>query len=337
MLAIETEALEKEYPGQNRQPIHAVRGVDLAVSQGEIYALLGPNGAGKSTTLAILTTLLQPTRGQARVAGYDVVTQPAEVRRNIGVTFQEVVLDQDLTGRQVLDFHGQLYGQPRAHRQARIKELATLVELTDAIDRRAEQYSGGMKRRLELARGLMTSPRVLFLDEPTQGLDPQNRAGIWSYIRRLRQEQGLTLLLTTHYMEEAEALADRVGIIDTGRLVVEGKPNELVRMMGADVISVSGVGDAQAYVQRLRSLAYVSNVVYHAAGTNTDTNLATAPETVAGMEDRLQIGVDAGDRRLAEVIGMGLAANFTIHEVSVAKPTLADVFLQYTGRDLRDT
>jgi ABC-2 type transport system ATP-binding protein len=317
---IETNQLEKEYRPAGGEPVPALRGVDLAIASGEIYALLGPNGAGKTTLLAILTTLLQPTRGTARVAGFDVATQAAEVRRRIGVTFQEVILDNELTGRQVLDFHGRLYGLDRSGRSDRISALAQLVELADALDRKAATYSGGMKRRLELARGLMTAPQVLFLDEPTQGLDPQNRAGIWDYIRTLRAEQGLTLLLTTHYMEEAQALADRVGIIDRGHLVVEGAPAELVRQMGADVVTIAGAGDEAAYTQKVQAEPYVSHLVQHADGGQA----------------RLQVGVDEGERRLAPLIGLAAACGFHVQRVSVARPTLADVFLAYTGRELRD-
>jgi len=318
---IETHQLAKSYPSSDGQTVQAVRGIDLAVHAGEIYALLGPNGAGKTTTLAMLTTLLMPSAGSARVAGFDVVSQAAEVRRHIGVTFQEVVLDQELTGRQVLDFHGQLYGQSRNERRAKIDDLASLVELTDVLDRKASKYSGGMKRRLELARGLMTEPMVLFLDEPTQGLDPQNRAGIWRYIRRLRDEKGITLLLTTHYMEEAEALADRVGIIDHGQLIVEGTPAELVRQMGADIVSVQGDGSVEDFVQQAQTQPYITQVSQH---------------TLNDEAWLIQIGVDAGDRRLVELINLAMSCNFHIHEVSVAKPSLADVFLAHTGHELRD-
>jgi ABC-2 type transport system ATP-binding protein len=320
MWAIETVQLQKYYRGKEGKDVQAVAGVDLTVPRGEIYALLGPNGAGKTTTISMLATLLLPSAGYARVAGFDVVAQPGEVRRRIGVTFQEIVLDQELTGRQVLDFHGRLYGQPRSQRHARIAELAQLVELSDALDRRSGQYSGGMKRRLELARGLMTGPMILFLDEPTQGLDPQNRANIWAYIRRLRAESGLTLLLTTHYMEEAEALADRVGIMDHGRLVVEGTPGELVRRMGADVIMIHAGGAAGPFVEQARRLPFVSQVT-------------TYPDQEGGQ---IQLGVDSGDRRLAGLIDLAGQTGLRISEVSVAKPTLADVFLQHTGRALRD-
>ena len=322
MLAIESTALEKEYTDSAGATIHALRGVDLAVEQGVVYALLGPNGAGKTTLVGLLTTLLTPTRGRATVAGYDTVTAAAEVRRRIGVTFQEIVVDSELTGRQVLDFHAQLYGLGRSLRRQRIDELAALVELAGDLDRKAATYSGGMKRRLELARGLMTAPQVLFLDEPTQGLDPQNRAGIWRYIRHLRDRQGITVLLTTHYMEEAETLADRVGIIDHGRLVVEGTPAELVRQMGADVITLAGSGEGDPLVTRLRDLPYVTEVVDH-RGATTDGH-------------RLQIGVDDGERRLAEVVGLAAAVGVHVHQASVARPGLGDVFLKYTGSELRD-
>ena len=320
MNAIETNLLVKTYPSKNGAPVVALRGVSFAVRQGDIYALLGPNGAGKTTLISILTTLAPPTSGRACVAGFDVVTQTAEVRRRLGVTFQEIVLDADLTGRHVLDFHARLYGLDRPTRRQRIDALARLVELSDVLDRKAGTYSGGMKRRLELARGLLSSPQVLFLDEPTQGLDPQNRASIWRYIRRLRDEEGITLLLTTHYMEEAEALADRVGIIDHGQLLIEGAPAALIGQMGADVITLAGVGDAEALDARLRALAFVSHSTHHAM-----------PEGV-----RFQIGVDSGERRLAEVIAAALADGFAVHQVTVSRPSLGDVFLAYTGEQLRD-
>ena len=318
--AILTTDLEKRFVTGNDVEVQALRGVNLAIAAGEIYALLGPNGAGKTTTISILTTLMLPSGGSARVAGYDVVNQPAEVRRRIGITFQEVVLDGDLSGRQVLDFHGRLYGLSKRARAQRIENLAALVELSDVLERSAATYSGGMKRRLELARGLMTTPEVLFLDEPTQGLDPQNRVGIWRYVQRMRDELGITLLLTTHYMEEAETLADRVGIIDAGRLVTEGRPAELVRAMGADVVAMLGTGDVDRLVGVLATQPYVSRTVRH------DRDVGRL----------LQIGVDSGDRRLAELVRLAAANEFQVHEVSVARPTLGDVFLAHTGYALRD-
>ena len=311
-IAIETKGLVKKFGDE----ILAVDGIDLSIQANTIYALLGPNGAGKTTTVSILTTLIEPTSGTANVLGFDVVHQANDVRNNIGVTFQEMVIDGDLTGRQVLDYHGRLYRLGADKRKKIIKELLALAELEEAADRRVKTYSGGMKRRLELVRGLMTNPRVLFLDEPTTGLDPQNRTSIWRYIRNLKENNQLTILLTTHYMEEAEELADIVGIIDHGRLVVEGAPRELTNKMGADTIQIIGNGNGESFTNQLKSISFVQGVV------NTD--------------ELIQIGVDSGNKRLAEVVSLATRSNFTIEDISVAKPSLGDVFLKYTGRQLRD-
>ena len=311
-LAIEAAGLVKRYG----EDVLAVNGVDLLVPSNTIYALLGPNGAGKTTTISILTTLIQPTGGSAMVVGSDVVEQASEVRRRIGVTFQETVLDDELTGRQVLDYHGRLYGQSKQNRQVKIAELLALVELEDAADRKANTYSGGMKRRLELIRGLMTEPEVLFLDEPTLGLDPQSRARIGEYIVNLKTQQGLTVLLTTHYMDEAEQLADRVAIIDHGRIVAEGTPNELIEQMGSDTIRIAGQGDCEAFNGAVRALPYV--------------------EAVTPCADLIQIGVDSGNKRLVEIVSLASENGFAIEDISVAKPSLGDVFLKYTGRAFRD-
>jgi ABC-2 type transport system ATP-binding protein len=312
-LAIKARGLVKRYNEQ----VLAVNGVDLSIPPNSIYGLLGPNGAGKTTTISMLTTLLEPTAGAAEVVGLDVVRQADAVRRRIGVTFQEMVLDDELTGRDVLDFHGRLYGQGKAERQAKIKELLALVELEEAAERQVRTYSGGMKRRLELARSLMTTPEVLFLDEPTLGLDPQTRSRVWEYIRDLKEQDGLTLLVTTHYMEEAEYLADRVGIIDQGKLVAEGTPRELIQQMGVDTIRIVGQGDRDGFVEKVSALPFVETV------------------TVGRMV--IQIGVDAGSRRLVEVLSQAAGSGFDVEDVSVAKPSLGDVFLKYTGRRLRDT
>ena len=312
-LAIEARGLVKRYGD-----LTAVDGIDLQVSSGTIYAMLGPNGAGKTTTINMLTTLVRPTSGEARVAGYDVLRQAEQVRRRIGVTFQDIVLDQDLTGRQVLDIHGRLYRQNGDLRRKRITDLVDLVQLGDAIDRIVKTYSGGMKRRLELARGLMTDPTVLFLDEPTQGLDPQNRAGIWSYIRDLNRQQGLTLLLTTHYMEEAEALSSQVGIVDHGKLVAQGTPADLVAQLGADVIRVRGDGDSSHFVAVITGMPFVERVE-----SDSDSN-------------NISVYVDSGSRRLVEILGASSGNGYQVEDVTVARPSLGDVFLHYTGRALRD-
>ncbi|MCB9137526.1 MAG: ATP-binding cassette domain-containing protein [Caldilineaceae bacterium] len=321
--AMQAEGLEKVYESKGGEPVHAVRGVSLEIQRGEIYAILGPNGAGKTTTISMLTTLLLPTAGRAAIMGYDVVSQAAQVRRHIGVTFQEMVLDEELTGRQALDFHGRLYGMSKAERAEKMRDLVELVELTDALDRPIKSYSGGMKRRLELARGLMTSPDILVLDEPTQGLDPQNRVNIWRYIRALRDERGITLLLTTHYMDEAEALADRVGIIDHGQVVAEGRPRDLIAAMGADVVELTGSGELAELAEILRDVAYVSNV----------ESLPGEGESETG---RLQIGVDHGDEHLAGLVQIISESGVVIRSLRVAKPSLGDVFMAYTGYQLRD-
>ena len=311
-LAIQIFALTREFNG-----LVAVDGIDLRIENGTAYALLGPNGAGKTTTISMLTTLVEPTDGSAEVAGYDIVRQAGQVRQRIGVTFQELALEDDLTGRQVLDYHGRLYRMRGKARRDKIAELLALVELEDAADRLCGTYSGGMKRRLELARGLLTEPEVLFLDEPTLGLDVQNRARVWEYIRGLQEDRGLTLLLTTHYMDEAEELADRVGIIDRGRLAVEGTPSELIEQMGADGVRIAGRGDSAKLVQALRGVPFV--------------------ETAAVAGEFVQIGVDSGSRRLAELISVAADTGFVIEDVTVARPRLGDVFLKHTGRQLRDT
>jgi ABC-2 type transport system ATP-binding protein len=299
------------------EEVLAVDGVDLAIPSNCIYGLLGPNGAGKTTTISILTTLLEPTAGEARVLGLDVVRQSRKVRERVGVTFQEMVLDDELTGRQVLDYHGRLYRMGKSERRAKTEELLALVELEKAAERKAKTYSGGMKRRLELARALMTTPEVLFLDEPTLGLDPQTRARIWDYLRALKEEGGMTLLLTTHYMDEAEELADAVGIIDRGRLVAEGTPQALIAQMGADTIRVIGQGQRGAFVESVSALPFV--------------------QTVDVGRTVIQIGVDSGSKRLVEIVSQATGNGFAVEDITVAKPSLGDVFLKYTGRWLRDT
>lgn len=309
--AIETFQLTKQYPDGTL----AVDQLDIKIAAGTIYALLGPNGAGKTTTFSMLTTLITPTSGRAAIGGIDIAKDKEGVRRKIGVTFQEVVLDKELKGREVLDYHGQLYGLSRAARRERIAALLKLIELEDSEDRLVKHYSGGMKRRLELARGLMTDPEVLFLDEPTNGLDPQNRARIWEYLRHLRDEKGITIVLTTHYMDEADWLADRVGIIDRGKLIVEGEAATLVKSLGADVIRISGQGESAPLVDRIKAFPFVREVV--------------------AADGIVQIGVDQGNRRLVDIVQAAGDYSFIIEDVAIAKPSLGDVFLKYTGYALR--
>lgn len=293
----------------------AVRNISVSVMPGSVYALLGPNGAGKSTTINMLTTLLKPDQGSITINGHDVVREADLVRRVIGVTFQDLVLDRDLTGREALDFAGRLYNLEASKRRARIADLVEMVGLGDAIDRMTGTYSGGMRRRLELARCLMMEPKVLFLDEPTQGLDPQHRALIWDYIRMLKTQQGMTVLLTTHGMDEAEALADVVGIIDHGKMMHEGPPSALIGQLGSDLIRLSGTF------------------------THLDTPEWASEQWVTSWQasaTEIRIGVDIGARRITQIIEFVNQSGNTIEEVSITRPSLGDVFLQATGRALRD-
>src|SRR4051794_25697072 len=241
----------------------AVDGLDLTVEPGEIYGLLGPNGAGKSTTVKMLCTLLAPTGGRAEVAGRDIATQAQAVRLRIGVALQDVALDPKQTGLELLRLQGQLYGLRRTEIEQRLVELRELVDIGDALDRRIATYSGGMRRRLDLAAALVHNPEVLFLDEPTTGLDPLSRANVWSEVRRLNRDLGITIFLTTQYLEEADELAGRVGIIDHGRLVAEGAPDELKRSVGSDLVVARVAGDAARLVLPLRALDGVTGVEAH--------------------------------------------------------------------------
>ncbi|HUK93300.1 MAG TPA: ATP-binding cassette domain-containing protein, partial [Methanomicrobiales archaeon] len=235
----------------------AVDAISFTVEEGELFALLGPNGAGKTTIINMLITLLPLTSGDARVAGFDVSRKKDAVRRKIGVVFQEPALDKDLTGRENLDFHGMMYGLSRADRSRRIAEVLDLVELSGRADVLVQNYSGGMKRRLEIARGLIHHPSVLFLDEPTLGLDAQTRRRIWEYIRRMNREEGVTIILTTHYMEEADYLAGRVAIIDHGKIVAMGSPSELKDVLGGDVITLEVDGTGTGFLSLLGGIPWV--------------------------------------------------------------------------------
>jgi len=254
MKAIEIKNLVKEFDG-----IKAVDDISLEIEYGEIFALLGPNGAGKTTTISILATLLKPTSGKARVNGYDVVKQAAKVRHSIGIVFQDPSLDDRLTARENLEIHGRLYHMKRDERKKRIKEVLKMVELEGRANSLVKTFSGGMRRRLEIARGLMHKPRILFLDEPTLGLDPQTRRHIWDYIEKLRRE-GVTVLLTTHYMEEADHLADRIAIIDKGKVVALGSPSELKDSIGGDIIKIK-CNDENKMIELLSSNGFDAMMV----------------------------------------------------------------------------
>jgi ABC-2 type transport system ATP-binding protein len=299
----------------------AVAGVDLTVAAGEIYGFLGPNGAGKSTTVRMLTTLLRPSGGSARVAGFDVGSDPEKVRLRIGVALQDAALDPKQTGRELLDLQGRLYGLSKVERMRRVDELLELVAIGDAIDRRIATYSGGMKRRLDLAAALVHQPEVLFLDEPTTGLDPTSRAAVWSEVRYLNQDLGMTIFLTTQYLEEADALANRVGIIAQGKLVAEGTPEVLKRSIGSDLI-VARVGAGQG-----------SSV---AAAVGGVAEVERTEVTHSSKSDEVIISVANGAAAISPVAVALAEAGVQVEGLTLRTPTLDDVFLHITGGRLQE-
>jgi ABC-2 type transport system ATP-binding protein len=311
MDAIVTEDLHKRY-----KAVQALDGVSFAVHEGEVYGLLGPNGAGKSTTVRVLTTLTKPDSGRAFVAGEDVVAHPARVRKAIGYVAQDSGVDWEATGRENLLLQGRIHGMGGPTLRARVDELLGFVGLDEAADRPARGYSGGMKRRLDVATGLVHRPRVLFLDEPTTGLDPEARAAMWLEVERLAREQNLTILLTTHYLEEADRLAERVAIVSRGRIVVEGRPEELKAGLRGDSVTVE-----------LNEL---------------DGRSAEAADIVAGLEGAEETTLDGVQLRTrvpngAEAVPAILSAlesrSIAVASVTSARPSLDDVYLHYTGRD----
>ena len=305
--AIEARGLVRRFGDKE-----AVAGIDITVATGEIFGFLGPNGAGKSTTVRMLTTLLAPSDGTATVAGFDIDTEAAEVRLRIGVALQDAALDPKQTGRELLDMQGRLYGLPKDVRLRRVDELLQLVNIGGSIDDRIATYSGGMKRRLDLAAALVHQPEVLFLDEPTTGLDPTSRAAVWEEVRYLNKQLGITIFLTTQYLEEADELADRVGIIARGRIVAEGTPDELKRSIGADVIIAKvSSGDGARAAHALSALSDLDSV------------------EVSG--DQLIIATAHGASAISPV-AVTLANNsIKVSELTLRTPTLDDVFLHTTG------
>ena len=290
----------------------AVDGIDLDVAAGEIYGFLGPNGAGKSTTVRMLTTLLLPSSGTATVAGFDVRDGADMVRLRIGVALQDAALDPKQTGRELLDLQGRLYGLSVVERRQRIAELLLLVDIGKQIDHRIGTYSGGMKRRLDLAAALVHEPEVLFLDEPTTGLDPASRAAVWEEVRRLNEQRGMTIFLTTQYLEEADALADRVGIIARGRIVAEGTPADLKRSVGSDVIIAKGQpGDGDRIKQILSMVEGLGSV--ESAG------------------DEVVVSVINGAKAISPVAVALAEAGIAVEGLTLRTPTLDDVFLRVTG------
>jgi len=305
MKAIEIKNLTKKF-----DHLVAVDNVSLSIDYGEIFALLGPNGAGKTTIMNILSTLLEPTSGNARVNGYDVVEEASKVRESIGIVFQDPSLDDRLTARENLDIHGRLYHMGKEERAKRIDEVLEMVELKERKNDAVRTFSGGMKRRLEIARGLMHRPKVIFLDEPTLGLDPQTRRHIWDYIKKLREE-GMTVMLTTHYMEEADELADRVAIIDKGKIVALGTPSSLKDSLGGDVIRIR--------CDRCKEMADI----LQKNGFNARI-----------IDEEVILNVEGAEKVIPKIFS--ISKNIEIYSVMYKEPSLEDVFIKYTGKAYRE-
>lgn len=293
----------------------AVDGISFTVKKGEIFSFLGPNGAGKSTAINVLITLLAKQEGNVYVAGYDVAKDPQKVRESIGIVFQDLTLDRDMTVWEILEFHGRLYNMSREDRRKRIDELLSLVQLDTKKDERTKNLSGGMKRRLEIARGLMTRPKVLFLDEPTIGLDPQTRMRMWEYIKGVNRE-GTTIFLTTHYMDEADQLSDRISIIDQGKIIISGTSWELKNTLGQDLIYLE-TSNNEAAIRLLKVLPWIRDVKTKTKGFVLMVN-------------------DDGTKVLPGIIDRLRNAGIESSTINLKKPSMDDVFVFYTGKELRD-
>ncbi|WP_349407309.1 ATP-binding cassette domain-containing protein [Pseudalkalibacillus sp. SCS-8] len=308
---IKAENLKKTFKGN----VEAVKDVSFEVKEGEFFAFLGPNGAGKSTTVQMLTTLLTPTSGQITVAGYDTEKSPEKIRQNIGVALQETGVDPNLTGRELLILQSRLFGLTASQAKARAAELLELVDLTGDADRQCGNYSGGMRRRLDLALALVHSPRVLFLDEPTTGLDPMNRKAVWEEIRHLNKEIGTTIFLTTQYLEEADQLADRISIIDKGTIVATGTAEELKNSIGVDLVTLQFESREDALTAKRLFDQKADNII--------------------DLKEQLQIYIEDGTAQLPEIIRQLDESHIPLIKLNVAPPTLDDVFLNVTGERLK--
>jgi len=310
MSIISVQNLKKYY-----KDVKAVDDISFDVNEGEIFGFLGPNGAGKTTTIKMLVTLLKSTEGTAKVVDDDINKDPEKVRRNIGIVFQDPALDDRLTGKENLDFHARMYGMKKEKREERVKEVLKLVDLEEKANTLVKNYSGGMKRRLEIARGLMHYPKVLFLDEPTIGLDPQTRRSIWDYIKNLNEKEKITIFLTTHYMEEADYLCNRVAIIDHGKVLVIDTPLNLKSQIGKDVIII-GCSNGVVCADSLKKEEWVESIKVH--------------------DSSVTIGTREIEKKLPLIIKMAEENNVEINSIDIRKPTLEDVFLYYTGKKIRE-
>ncbi len=307
--AIETQRLTKAY-----NSMKAVDSLDILVEKGEIFGLLGPNGAGKTTTVSMLCTILKPTSGTATVNGFDIVREASKVRKSIGIVFQDPSIDDRLTGRENLTMHANLYGVPASEQRERIDRILKLVELEDRANDLLRTYSGGMRRRLELGRGLLHYPQVLFLDEPTVGLDPQTRDHIWKYIKELKEAHDITVVLTTHYMDEADRLSDRIAIMDHGKIVVLDKPEKLKETLEGDVITI-----------RANNLQLLSELVGKWLGFSKSRI----------VDDALEVTVPSAKAAMPRIMEIASQNNVYVESLISREPNLEDVFLHYTGRSIR--
>ena len=308
---IETENITKDF-GDFR----AVNSVNLKVPRNTVYGVLGPNGAGKSTLISMLCTILTPTRGTAKINGYDVIKEANDVRRSIGIVFQTRALDDILTGREHLEMHAALYGVPRDVREERIEEVLDLIALGHKADEETKNYSGGMKRRLEIGRGLIHHPKLLFLDEPTLGLDIQTRESIWAYIEELRNNIDITILLTTHYLEEADSLCDEVAIINQGQIIKADSPKNLKEELKSDTITLTS-HQAQKLCDLMENQSFASEIMKN--------------------NDEVKILVEKGGNLIPKVVKLAETNNIELNSIELAHPSLEEVFIKYTGRKISDT
>lgn len=302
---IETKKISKKYNG-----FLAVDSIDLNVPKNSVYGVLGPNGAGKTTLISMLCTILRPTSGMATVNGYDIVKQAKEVRASIGIVFQSRALDDILTGREHLEMHASLYGVPRDIRQERLDEVLELIALGKKADEYVKTYSGGMKRRLEIGRGLIHHPKVLFLDEPTLGLDPQTRENIWDYISHLNQTSDITVLLTTHYMEEADKLCDEIAIINQGKIITSDSPRNLKKELKADTITIK-VDYPDDFVEKVKELNFIKDAFL--------------------IDGEVKLMVESGENLIPAVVEFASNEGFPVKSVELEHPNLEDVFIKFTG------
>jgi ABC-2 type transport system ATP-binding protein len=307
---IEVENLTKAY-GE----LKAVDSINLSIEEGAIFGLLGPNGAGKTTLISILVTMRKPSSGRARVNGFDVAAKPDAVRKSIGIVFQDPSLDEELTALENLELHAALYGVPKADRRKRIEELVALVGLEKNLRTVVKKFSGGMKRRLEIARGLVHHPKILFLDEPTLGLDTQTRAKIWEYIKKLNATKHITIILTTHYMDEADEVCQRVAIIDVGKIIASDTPENLKNKLGGDVVSMK-CSDSESCTTQLAKLKWVKSAVKH--------------------DGFVDVRVERGDEKIPQIVRLMEEHGVQVESVNLRKPSLDDVFLHYTGKTIRE-